>query len=148
MLQIVQKRRFVFTILWAGFVLAISFLEAPLKFQAESVTIPIGLEIGYLVFHALNGIEITLAVILLVISFSSKTPHTSLRLLIVVIGWLLVQTVLLYGPLDTRTLSIINGEAVPEAPWHLIYIGMEVIKLGMLLRLTHLQINDFEAGLK
>src|SRR6185312_13717413 len=49
---------------WLGMVLAISFLEAPLKFRAPGVTIPIGLGIGRLVFRALNIAELTLAVVL------------------------------------------------------------------------------------
>lgn len=148
MLQLIQKRRFVFTLLWVGFVLAISFMEAPLKFQAESVTIPIGLEIGYLVFHALNGVEIVFAAILFIISFTTTTPPRTYRLLLLILGWLLLQTILLYGPLDTRTLAIIDGQTVPEAPWHLIYIGMEAVKLGLLLWLAHWQMNDFEAKSK
>jgi hypothetical protein len=36
------------TFTWLGMVLAISFLEAPLKFRAPGVTIPIGLGIGRL----------------------------------------------------------------------------------------------------
>lgn len=31
---------------WFGMIAAISFLEAPLKFQAPNITIPLGLEIG------------------------------------------------------------------------------------------------------
>jgi hypothetical protein len=46
---------------WVGLVLAISFLEAPLKFRAPGVTIPIGLGIGRLVFRALNTVEVVLA---------------------------------------------------------------------------------------
>ena len=42
------------TFVWLGMVLAISFLEAPLKFRAPHVTLPIGLGIGRLVFRALN----------------------------------------------------------------------------------------------
>ncbi|MEM7799770.1 MAG: hypothetical protein AAF633_11315 [Chloroflexota bacterium] len=142
-MRLIAQRRFVFTVLWVGFILAISFLEAPLKFQAPSVTVPIGLEIGYLVFHALNGIELGLAAILITISLTTETPRLTRNLLFLIIIWLVVQTILLYGPLDARTLAIINGETVPEAPWHLIYIGMEVVKLGLLLVLTHLQINDY-----
>jgi len=41
-------------ILWLGFVLSISFMEAWLKFQAEGVTQVIGLSIGRLVFGVLN----------------------------------------------------------------------------------------------
>ena len=43
---------------WFGAVAAISFMEAPLKFSAPGVTIPLGLGIGQLVFHMLNRIEI------------------------------------------------------------------------------------------
>ena len=42
---------------WLGMVLAISFLEAPLKFRAPNVTVQIGLGIGRLVFRALNTVE-------------------------------------------------------------------------------------------
>ena len=42
------------TFVWLGMVLAISFIEAPLKFRAPGVTLPIGLGIGRLVFRALT----------------------------------------------------------------------------------------------
>lgn len=35
---------------WLGMVLAVSFIEAPLKFRAPGVTLPIGLGIGRLSF--------------------------------------------------------------------------------------------------
>ena len=41
--------------------LAVSFLEAPLKFRAPGVTLPIGLAVGRLVFRALNRAEAYLA---------------------------------------------------------------------------------------
>ena len=54
------------TFLWLGMVFAISFIEAPLKFRAPGVTLPIGLGIGRLVFRALNGAEVVCAVGILV----------------------------------------------------------------------------------
>ena len=45
---------------WLGMVLAISFLEAPLKFRAPNVTLQIGLGIGRLVSRALNTLRIFL----------------------------------------------------------------------------------------
>ena len=51
---------------WLGMVLAISFLEAPLKFRAPGVTVPLGLGIGRLVFRALNRVEMVLLVLALV----------------------------------------------------------------------------------
>ena len=46
-----------FVFVWLGMVLAISFLETPLKFRAPGVTMQIGLGIGRLVFRALNVVE-------------------------------------------------------------------------------------------
>ena len=115
-------------------------MEAPLKFQAPSLTLPVGLEIGHLVFHALNRIELAFAAIIGVVTFlfnSRLRPLTAVLIL-----WLLAQTALLYTKLDERTLAIINGDTVPEAPYHLVYIGMEVVKLFMLLYLAHAQIGD------
>ena len=42
------------TFVWLGTVLGISFLEAPLKFRAPGVTLPIGLGIGRLVFDSIQ----------------------------------------------------------------------------------------------
>lgn len=54
------------TFVWLGMVLAISFLEAPLKFRAPGVTLPVGLGIGRLVFRALNAADVVKVVALVV----------------------------------------------------------------------------------
>ncbi|MGB6514248.1 MAG: hypothetical protein WBF57_14905, partial [Mycobacterium sp.] len=59
---------------WLGMVLAISFLEAPLKDRAPNVTLQIGLGIGRLVFRALNTVEVVLAIVILVASIASPPP--------------------------------------------------------------------------
>jgi hypothetical protein len=46
------------TLVWLGMVLAISFLEAPLKFRAEGLDLRVGLAIGRIVFRGLNVVEI------------------------------------------------------------------------------------------
>lgn len=51
--------------MWIGFVSAISFLEAWLKFMATGITLPHGLGIGKLVFGALNKVEWLLAFIII-----------------------------------------------------------------------------------
>lgn len=47
--------------IWLGMVLAISFLETPLKFRAPGITVPLGLGVGRLIFRALNAAELALA---------------------------------------------------------------------------------------
>lgn len=44
--------------LWLGLIIGISFIEAPLKFTAPGITIPLGLGIGRRVFFAMNMVEI------------------------------------------------------------------------------------------
>ncbi|MGH3776424.1 MAG: hypothetical protein ACRDRR_11940 [Pseudonocardiaceae bacterium] len=48
----------------AGNVLAISFLETPLKFRAPGITVPLRLGIGRLVLRVRNAVELALAVTL------------------------------------------------------------------------------------
>ena len=67
------------TFVWLGMVLAISFLEAPLKFRAPNVTLQIGLGIGRLVFRALNTVEVGFALVILVIVVAGPTPVGSPR---------------------------------------------------------------------
>ena len=62
------------TFVWLGMVLAISFLEAPLKFRAPNVTLQIGLGIGRLVFRALNTVEVGFALVIVAIVAAGPTP--------------------------------------------------------------------------
>jgi len=56
------------TFIWIGFIGAISFMEAWLKFQALGITTELGLGIGKLVFNALNRLEIVCALLIIIIS--------------------------------------------------------------------------------
>jgi hypothetical protein len=62
---------------WLGMVVAISFIETPLKFRAPGVTLQIGLGIGRLVFRALNVCELALAAVVVGSSLSSRRPRAS-----------------------------------------------------------------------
>ncbi len=116
--------------IWFGMVGAISFMEAPLKFQAPGITIPLGLGIGRLVFSTLNKMEIVCAFLLLV-SFFWNRPNTrtmnltfGLALLI-----LLVETVWLLPVLDARAEMVIAGTAPPFSSAHIVYIVFDATKL-------------------
>ncbi len=141
----IMERVFVFTLLWIGFILAISFMETPLKFQAPSLTLPVALEIGHRVFHALNAVEIGLATVITAITLLANWSRP-IHLLTFLIGLLLAtQTVLLYTVLDARTLAIIHGTEVPEPSYHPTYITLEAVKLLLLLYLTYLQLKEYDA---
>jgi hypothetical protein len=64
---------------WLGMVLAISFLEAPLKFRAPGITLPLGLGIGRLIFRALNLAEIGLAALLTIACLIARPSGSAWR---------------------------------------------------------------------
>lgn len=123
--------------IWFGAVGAISFMEAPLKFQAPGITIPLGLGIGRLVFYALNWIEIVLALILFVAMFLSReyVGRVAATLFGLIIVILVAQTLWLLPVLDARAVKVMGGNADPFSKLHFVYIGFEAIKLVLLFSL-------------
>lgn len=117
--------------LWIGFVCAISFMEAWLKFRAPGITLPLGLGIGRLVFNALNKVEWVLAISLCVALFLSGGPvfkASSLAFLLPLV-LLILQTVWLLPVLDARAALQMDGVPLPSSRLHLCYVGMEVAKV-------------------
>ena len=106
------------------------------------------MEIGHLVFHALNGVEIGLALVISAITLLAERSRRIRRITALIGALLATQTLLLYTVLDARTLAIINRTEAPEPSYHPVYIGLEVVKLLLLLNLTHLQLNEHEAKIK
>lgn len=137
---------FIVTILWIGFLLAISFMEAPLKFHAPSLTLPVALQIGYIVFHALNLVEITFVVLIIAATYFGQASRRTTLFAIGVAAILAIQTIILFMKLDARTLAMINGLEVSSTPYHIMYMVIEVIKLLTLVVLAFNQLNDFKSS--
>jgi len=120
--------------LWIGFVGAISFMEAWLKFRAPGITIPLGLGIGRLVFSALNKVEWVLAIAVAVnflLSQNSLFQRQNWTYFIPLLI-LVLQTVWLLPALDARAGLYIQGSPVPPSNLHFLYIGMEMVKVACL----------------
>ena len=103
---------------WLGMVLAISFLEAPLKFRAPGVTVPIGLGIGRLVFRALNVIEAVFAVIILVAFAAGSLPVRVVVPLAAAIAVLAAQMLLVRPRLSRRSHAVLAGQDAPRSHAH------------------------------
>lgn len=138
-----SRFRFVISILWIGFLLAISFMEAPLKFQAELVTLPIGLSVGRVIFAALNKIEWVLLLLLIISEifnrFQNRTPGWCLVLLAIVC----FQSFWLLPALDARAALIMDGSLLPPSNIHFYYLAFEVAKLATLILYTRLALKSF-----
>lgn len=123
------------TILWIGFVAAISFMEAWLKFRAPGVTLQLGLGIGQLVFKALNKVELVLAFTIGIIGFLTQDSWNGLEyvLYFIALGVLLLQTFWLLPVLDKRIKAHLDNLPLPKSNSHFIYVAAELVKVFSLV---------------
>lgn len=121
------------TFIWLGMVLGISFLEAPLKFRAPGVTLPIGLGIGRLVFHALNTVEVVFALVVGAIVVAGPTPVRITSALSVAVVALALQLIMVRPKLTRHSNKVLAGLDVPRSRAHYAYVGFEAIKTVALL---------------
>lgn len=122
--------------IWLGLIIGISFIEAPLKFTAPGITIPLGLGIGRRVFLAMNVTEIVLAVILVLALIKLWRSHRSQPLAafqqiraysFVAVGLLAIKTVIIRPILAIESDAVLAGTSPGGSTTHLYYIGVEAI---------------------
>lgn len=120
------------TLVWLGMVLAISFLETPLRFRAPGVTLPLGLGIGRSVFRALNTVEAVLAVAI-VCCLAVGVPAVAGWAAGVAAGVLVVQLLAVRPGLGRRSDAVLAGRDAPRSRAHVAYVVLEVVKVAALV---------------
>lgn len=140
MWNFLKIHKYLIILIWSGMVLAISFMEAPLKFQSELVNTRIGVSIGSIIFTALNRVEVTFLLIYSILSLASNNFKRS-YLLHGLIAILLIQTLLLLPYLDDRALQIMNQQPLKDSSLHIYYVILEVINVIVLLWISIYQIK-------
>jgi hypothetical protein len=121
--------------LWAGVLIGVSFLAAPAKFNAPTLTLPVAMDVGRQEFGTLNLAEILLAVAALALAAYARVERTIWLGLAIAAAVIALQGLWLLPVLDARAEMIIQVETPPSAPWHTLYIAIEVLKLLALLAL-------------
>ncbi len=120
--------------IWIGLLVGLSFIEAPLKFQAPNITLKLGLGIGQIMFYVLNKIEIAFALLLigLYYPFGKQIGYGLGAALIALYALLIIQTFVLLPVLDHRATLIIQNQEVVHSYHHIFYIVGECLKLFLL----------------
>ena len=119
--------------LWFGMTAGISLLATPVRFTAGSITRPVALDVGRVVFTALNRAElVALAVLLIVIRASGRAAKwwavgAALALI------LIAQNAWLLPELAARTDMVLGGIEPPPSAVHAVYSTLELAKLGILI---------------
>ncbi|MFO7447336.1 MAG: hypothetical protein R6W90_13280 [Ignavibacteriaceae bacterium] len=133
---------FILTFIWLGFILAISFLEAPVKFTTPSLTLAVGLDVGRNVFSALNKVELSFAIVTIILSLFSRLQIKILVFLSLIAVILIAQTFWLLPELSLRVDYYLNGQTPPPSNSHIFYIIAEAIKVILLFLLGWFQIKN------
>ena len=123
----------VITFTWVGMICGISFLEAPLKFQAPGITLALGLGIGKLVFGALTKVEMLFSLLLVGLLILRKANHKTWLLFVIPTVIVVIDNAVLMPILDARVDMIISGTTPPASYTHWWYVALEFIKLIALI---------------
>lgn len=122
-------------------VLAISFLEAPLKFRAPGITRQLGVGIGRIVFAALNKVEVGLSALLAIAACRHYLAAADRPLGIMVaaalpIAILAIQLLAIRPRLRRQSDDLVSGKRAgsqSRSQLHLAYVGCEVVKVLSLI---------------
>ena len=135
---------FVVSFIWIGFILSISFMEAWVKFRAESIDLPTALDVGRHVFGALNVVERIFSVFLLIVVFYRYTDKVIVATGVLIFTFIVAQSGYLLPELDENAQLIMQGMQPEKSSVHMTYIVMEILKVGALFVLGLRQVKLFK----
>ncbi len=121
--------------LWVGMTIGISMIATPVRFSAETITRATALDVGRVVFAALNKAELVALVILLIVVRASGAAARLWSFCGVLALIVIAQSVWLTPELAERTQMIIDGVEPAKSYAHAMYSSLELIKIGLLLYL-------------
>lgn len=122
--------------MWLGLIIGISLIEAPLKFTAPGITIPLGLGIGRRVFFVMNIVEVIFAVILIItlVRLLGRPTRHKLWGLGIAISIVLAIKILVIRPiLNIRTDAVLSGDFDGGSTTHYFYIAADAALIILLL---------------
>lgn len=120
-------------ILWAGAIIGVSFISTPVKFQAPSLSMPTGLEIGRYTYRLFARLELCFLICIIVAaSMGRPRPVTVIAIALVALQ-LLLQRYWLLPELDRRVSDILAGGPVVFSTTHWVYAALEAVKAALLI---------------
>lgn len=120
-------------LIWFGMTVGVSLLATPVRFTAATITREVALDVGQVVFAALNKAEFVALIILLVLVRASGLAKNLWAACGALALILIAQSMWLLPELSARTQQIIEGIEPPPSIAHGAYSALELSKLLLLL---------------
>lgn len=132
--------------LWLGMTIGVSMIATPVRFTAETITRPIALDVGRVVFAAMNKAELAALVVLLIVVRASGSAARLWAWCGVLALIVIAQSVWLTPELAERTQMIIDGVEPARSYLHAIYSSLELVKIGVLFYLGFTSLERSPSG--
>jgi hypothetical protein len=117
---------------WLGMTAGVSLLATPLRFTADTATRPVALDIGRVVFAALNKAEfVALIIVLIIVRVSGRARDLWIPVFLLALI-LIAQASWLIPALSASTDLVIAGTEPPPSIVHAAYSTLELGKLVLL----------------
>ncbi len=123
----------ILTAVWAGAIIGVSFIATPVKFQAPSLTIPVGLEVGRYTFRLFARVELIFLIVLIITALLARPRRVTLVALAIVAAVVLFERYWLLPALDARVSQILAGGAISFSSSHWVYAALEAAKTALLI---------------
>jgi len=130
------------SLIWFGMTVGVSMLATPVRFTATTITRPIALDVGRVVFAALNKAEFVALIILLILVRVSGRAREFLAPTLGLALILLAQAIWLLPELSARTDQIIAGVEPGASIAHAAYSILELTKLLLLVYVGFKSLQD------
>ncbi len=119
--------------LWAGIIIGVSLIATPVKFQAPSLSMHTGLEIGRYTFRLLGRVELCLLIATIATAGIAQLRWSTIVLIALVVVGILLQRCWLLPLLDNKVGQILAGGAPSFSIQHGIYGALEAAKAVLLI---------------
>lgn len=125
--------RVIIVIFWLGFFMAISFMEAPLKFTAPGLRMVTAVAIGQIVFHALNKCELFFLLMLIGTFCIKRSVNDGWQAVVLIAAIIFAETTWLLPSLNESAVRFMAGKPPGREYLHWLFILQETIKIPILL---------------
>lgn len=132
-LDLVDRLGIKLVLLWAGLSVGVGFVATPAKFLAQSLSLPVALDVGRHTFAVYGVVEMTLLLCMVIVGAASAARVRWLVALAVPGAMVLGQYLWLRPALDLRVSAILAGGLPPASSLHAVYIAAETLKVLCLL---------------
>ena len=123
--------------IWLGMILGVSFLAAPAKFLAESLTLPVALEVGRVTFQIFDRVEWLWTAALVAATWHrhrrGALDRRTVMTVALIVGIVIVQSAYFLPLLDERVGRVMAGQELEPSSLHTVSGGLEVVQALLLL---------------